>query len=114
MSGDEILNDPIDFNQLLVENPAATFAVRVAGESMTGAGIFPKDIAIVRRDLTPTNGSIVVAVVGDGFTMKTYRQRNGRTILEAANPAFADIDVTGDETFEIFGLVSAVIRDHRV
>jgi DNA polymerase V len=110
MSGDEILNDPIDFNQLLVENPAATFAVRVAGESMTGAGIFPKDIAVVRRDLTPTNGSIVVAVVGDGFTMKTYRQRNGRTILEAANPAFSDIDVTGDETFEIWGVVSHSIR----
>jgi DNA polymerase V len=114
MSGDEILQDLPDFNTLLVENPPATFAVRVSGGSMTGAGIFPKDIAVVRRDLTPTNGSVVVAVVGDGFTMKTYRQRNGRTNLEAANPAFSDIDVTGDETFEGWGCVAHVIRDHRL
>ncbi len=37
MPGDEILQDATDFNQFLVENPAATFAVGVAGESMTGA-----------------------------------------------------------------------------
>jgi DNA polymerase V len=109
----EISEGPFDFNTMLVKNPPATFAVRVAGESMTGAGIFPKDIAVVRRDRTAENGSIVVAVVGDAFTLKTYRQRNGRTILEAANPAFPDIDVTGDESFEVWGCVSAVIRDHR-
>jgi DNA polymerase V len=99
---------------MLVVNPAATFAVRVAGESMTGCGIYPKDIAVVRRDLTPTNGSVVVAVVGDSFTLKTYRQRNARTILEAANPAFTDIDVTGDDSFEVWGCVAHVIRDHRL
>ena len=71
MSGDcdipEQASEKLDFNQMLVTNPAATFAVRVAGESMTGIGIHPKDIAIVDRSLTPKNGSIVVAVVGDGL-----------------------------------------------
>jgi DNA polymerase V len=113
MLGDEILNDPIDFNSFLVENPAATSAVRVAGESMTGCGIFPKDIAVVRRDLTPTYGSVVVAISQCGFTLKTFRQRNGRIILEAANPAYPDIDTTGDDSFEIWGVVQHVIHDHR-
>jgi DNA polymerase V len=114
MSGDEILQDLPDFNTLLVENPPATFAVRVSGESMTGAGIFPGAICVVNRARTPANGSLVVAALGDGFTLKILRKWSGRTILEAANPAFADRDVTGDLTFEIFGCVSAVIHDHRV
>src|SRR3984885_881171 len=52
---DDYLDRPLDFNELLIQNPAATFAVRVAGESMLGAGIFPGDIAIVDRSLTPAN-----------------------------------------------------------
>lgn len=99
-----------DFNAMFLENPAATFAVRVAGESMTGAGIFPGDIAVVNRARTPVNGSIVVAVVGESFTLKRLSQKNGRTILQAENPAFPDIDVTEDESFEIWGVVAHSIR----
>src|ERR1700733_4299599 len=52
---DDYLDGPLDFNELLIQNPAATFAVRIAGESMTGAGLFPGDIAVVDRSLTPAN-----------------------------------------------------------
>ena len=38
---DDYLEHPLDFNDLLIANPAATFAVRVAGDSMIGARIFP-------------------------------------------------------------------------
>jgi DNA polymerase V len=44
---DDYLDQPLDFNELLIENPAATFAVRISGESMSGAGLYPGDIAIV-------------------------------------------------------------------
>jgi DNA polymerase V len=105
MSGDCDIPEPtpesLDFNRMLVENPVATFAVRVAGKTMTAAGIFPKDICVVRKDLTPVNGSIVVAIVGDDFTLKRYRHKDGRIILQAENPAFPDIDITGDEGFEV-------------
>ena len=37
---DDYLDRALDFNELLIQNPAATFAVRVAGDSMIGAGIF--------------------------------------------------------------------------
>src|ERR1700691_1438479 len=37
---DDYLDRPLDFNELLIENPAATFAVRIAGESMRGQGCF--------------------------------------------------------------------------
>src|SRR6202040_1908125 len=53
----DYLDRPLDFNELLIENPAATFAVRIAGESMTGAGLFPGDIAVVDRARTAVHGS---------------------------------------------------------
>jgi DNA polymerase V len=41
---EDYVDRPLDFNELLIEHPAATFAIRIEGESMTGAGIFPGDI----------------------------------------------------------------------
>src|ERR1700693_6633730 len=57
---DDYLDRPLDFNELLIETPAATFAVRIAGESMTGAGLFPGDIAVVDRSLPAAAGRRVL------------------------------------------------------
>jgi repressor LexA len=67
------------------------FALRVRGESMTGAGILPDDIAIVRRQSTADSGDIVVALVGDEATVKRLRLRDGRIELHAENPEFPPI-----------------------
>ena len=72
---DDYLDRPLDFNELLVSNPAATFAVRLAGDSMTGAGLFPGDIAVVDRSVAPTNNCIVLALLDGEFTVKRYRRR---------------------------------------
>jgi repressor LexA len=67
------------------------FALRVRGESMTGAGILPNDIAVVRRQPTAASGDVVVAMVDDEATVKTLRLRRGRVELHAANPDFPPI-----------------------
>ena len=54
---DDYLDRPLDFNELLIRNPAATFAVRLASDSMTGAGMFPGDIAVIDRSVTPTRAA---------------------------------------------------------
>ena len=46
---DDYLDKPLDFNELLIAHPEATFAVRIDGDSMVGAGLFPGDIAVVDR-----------------------------------------------------------------
>jgi DNA polymerase V len=107
---DDYLDRPLDFNELLIENPAATFAVRVAGDSMIGAGIFPNDIAIVDRSRAPKDKSVVLALVDGGFTLKRYRKRQGRTWLQAENPAYSDTEICGDMTFEVWGVVTKAIR----
>ena len=76
---DDYLDRPLDFNELLVRNPAATFAVRLASDSMIGAGLFPGDIAVIDRSVTPTPGCIVLALIDGEFTIKRYRPRDGKS-----------------------------------
>lgn len=71
---------------------AELFALRVRGESMTGAGILPGDLVVVRRQAVAASGDIVVALVGDEATVKRLRYRGDRPVLLAENPAFPPIE----------------------
>ena len=57
---DDFIEQAIDLQSLLIANRAATFLVRVAGDSMLLAQLFDGDIAIVDRSLSPTDGDVVV------------------------------------------------------
>ena len=107
---DDYLDSPLDFNELLVSNPAATFAVRISGESMTGAGLFPGDVAVVDRSLTPSNGSIVLALIDGEFTIKRYCVVEGGIVLLAENPRFPNIEISAETGLEVWGVVKHSIR----
>ena len=77
---------------------------------MTGAGIFPGDIAVVDRAREPVNGSIVLALLDGAFTVKRYRIRDGAVVLQAENPAFADMQIAEGQTFEVWGVITRSIR----
>lgn len=68
--------------------PKELFALRVNGESMTGAGLLPGDVVIVHGQPQADDGQIVVALLNDEATVKTLRRRRGRVELHPANPAF--------------------------
>ena len=107
---DDYLDHPLDFNELLIAHPAATFAVRVAGESMIGIGIYPGDIAVVDRAITASDGAIILGILDGEFTIKRFRSRGGSVTLEAANKAYQPIVVGADQTFEVWGVVRHTIR----
>jgi DNA polymerase V len=107
---DDYLDHPLDFNELLIDNPAATFAVRIAGESMTGIGLFPGDIAVIDRARTAVDGSIVLALLGGEFAIKRYRRKGKRAWLQAENPSFKDIVLNEDSAFEVWGVIVKSIR----
>jgi DNA polymerase V len=107
---EDYVDQPLDFNELLIEHPAATFAIRIAGDSMTGVGIFPGDIAVVDRAREPVNGCIVLALLDGAFTVKRYRTKDGAVWLQAENPAFADMQITEGQTFEVWGVITRSIR----
>ena len=100
----------LDLNEHLIEHPSSTFFIRVEGDSMEGAAILDNDILIVDRSITPTHGSIVVAVVHGEITVKRLFRENKRIELHAENPQYAPIDVSYDAGFKIWGVVSGVVR----
>ena len=107
---DDYLDRPLDFNELLVKNPPATFAVRVEGLSMRDAGILPGDIAVIDRAVSPTPGCIVMAIVNGEFTIKRYLKRGDQIILHPENPDFPDIVITEGMDFEVWGVLISSLR----
>ena len=87
------------------------FALRVKGESMTGAGIFDGDVVFARKQPLAQPGDIVVAVIGDEATVKRFYPENGRIRLEAANPDYGPIIVDrAVPGFRMAGKVVGLIR----
>ena len=107
---DDYLDQPLDFNELLIAHPAATFAVRIAGDSMEGIGLYAGDIAVVDRSVTASDGKIILGILDGQFTIKRYRHRGGQFWLEAANPAYKNIAISEDSAFEVWGVVRHTIR----
>jgi repressor LexA len=85
------------------------FGLRVQGESMTGEGILPGDVVIVRRQPSARSGEIVVALVGDEATVKRLRLRGRRVELHPANPSFPVL-VPDLQELRILGRVIEVRR----
>ena len=85
------------------------FALRVRGESMLGLGILPGDLVVVHQQQTARNGEIVVALLEDEATVKTFSRKDGKIWLLPANPDYRPIDGT-DCT--IMGKVVAVVRQY--
>jgi DNA polymerase V len=97
----------------LVKNPAATFFVRVKGDSMRDAGIASGDILIVDRSVQAADNQIVVAMLDGDFTVKRIPKRKGRVFLEAENNAYPPIEVGENQELVIWGAVTFVIHQPR-
>ena len=100
----------LDLNELLIQHPAATFFVRVAGDSMKDAGINHDDILVVDRSLEATNGKIVIAIVNGELTVKRLERNRTSCNLVAANSDYSPIEITEDFDFSIWGVVTSVIH----
>ncbi|TVM19835.1 LexA family transcriptional regulator [Oceanidesulfovibrio indonesiensis] len=107
---EDFVEATLDLNNYLVRHPAATFFVRVVGDSMRDAGIHSGDLLVVDRAVDPAPGRIVVAAVDGELTVKRLMERSGCLLLMPANPDFDPLDVTEDESFAVWGVVTAVVR----
>jgi DNA polymerase V len=107
---DDHLEERLDLNEYFIRHPAATFYVRASGDSMRGAGIFDGDLLIVDRSAACADGSIVVARLGDEFTLKRLIKQGNRIFLRPENDAFEPIEVTEDSDCEIWGRVIGSVR----
>ena len=108
---DDYIEDELDLTKFLVKNKAATFLVRAAGDSMEGAGIRDGALLVVDRSAEAHDGSIVIAVVDGQLTVKRLRRVEGRAWLEAANPRYKAIEVSGDDM--VWGVVAHAVQSFK-
>lgn len=107
---DDYIETKLDLNTLLVKNPAATFYVKVSGDSMKGAGIFHGDTLVVDRSREAVDGSIVVAVVDGELTVKKLKLVKGKPYLVPENPDYKDIELKEYSEMQIWGVVSGSVK----
>ncbi len=107
---DDYIEGKLDLNQHLIKHPAATFFVRVEGDSMIGAGIHSGDILVVDRSLKPRHGKIVIAVLNGELTVKRLEQRKGVLRLLPENNSYPIVEITDAMDFTIWGVVTNVIH----
>ena len=105
----DYVEQTLDLNELCIKRPAATFFVRVDGDSMIDAGIFSNDILIVDRSVKPAHGDVVVAQVNGEFTVKELCLRP-TLMLVPRNKSFEPISFADDSELQIFGVVTNVLR----
>lgn len=109
---DDYIESRIDLNKHLIRHPAATFFVRVSGDSMTGAGIQNGDLLIVDRAAECVSGCIVVARIENEFTLKRVRKEGNRVFLVPENQSYSTIEVKEGTDFEIWGRVVGSVREY--
>jgi DNA polymerase V len=107
---DDYVEKSLDLNELLIKRPAATFFVRVEGDSMLGAGIHPDDILVVDRSLPADAGKIVVCALNGELTVKRLAREDQQWRLVAANPDYPDIMIHEGLEAIIWGVVTASIH----
>ena len=104
----DYVDEGIDLNRELIRHPASTFCARVAGDSMRDCGI--DDLLIIDKALTPKEGSVAVCFVDGEFTLKRISIRTDGIWLEPANPQYPALHVTDGSNFQVWGIVSYVIK----
>lgn len=108
--GDDEVEKALDLNDLLIDHPAATFFVRVSGDSMEDAGIFDGDILVVDRSEEPKEGRIVIAAVYGELAVKRLRRIDGELALVSENPNYKPIFIHESDDVFLWGVVTGSVR----
>ncbi len=99
----------VDIHTANIRRGGKTFALRVTGESMIGAGIQNGDMVVVHPGI-PQDGDIVAALIDGETTLKRYvHPRGGTPYLKAENPSYPELYPTTELLIQ--GICRAVIRN---
>jgi repressor LexA len=102
--------DAVSIDRHLIPHPSRTVLITVKGDSMVDAGILSGDVVIVEKRSNAKAGDIVVAIVGNEFTVKRLHREKGRFVLRPENKAYPTIR---PPELEVFGVVVGQFRIYR-
>ena len=107
---DDYVEAHLSLDAHLIRNKEATFFLRVAGDSMSGAGILDGDLLVVDRSVTAAPGQVVIAVLNGELAVKRLVRVGNGYALRAAHADYADILVGADQELQIWGVVRFAIH----
>lgn len=106
----DYIEESINLNQELIQNPNWTFLGEIEGDSMQGAGIANGDIVVVDKSLDARHGSIAICSLDGGLTIKKLHMQNDELYLVSANSKYSPIKVTDESDFNVWGVVTHTIK----
>lgn len=110
---EDYIEGRIDLNRDLIKHPFSTFYIRVAGDSMVGAGVHPGSLLVVDRAVEAKEGDIVVARINDELCVKRLCiEKDGQVWLMSENEQYAPIEIREEMDFEVWGRVMYSIQPH--
>jgi repressor LexA len=107
----EHVEDLIAVPSEMVRNIESAFLLRVKGDSMSGEGIMPRDLVVVKPQITANHGDLVAALLGDDATVKRLHRDSKGFKLMPSNPAYDPIEIRQEDA-RIIGKVVGLIRDY--
>ncbi len=105
---DDYIEKRVSLDESFNINSPSTFLFTVSGDSMIELGIYEGDKVVVQKTNTAKDGDIVIAYIDGGYTLKTYRNRNGKVWLEPANSDYPNL--YPKEQLIIFGIAQGIVR----
>lgn len=104
------MEEELDLLKHIIKNKNTTFFARIRGDSMNGIGINEGDIVVVDKSLEPENNKIAVCYVDGEFTIKRIKIQGTKLFLIAENAKYQPIEITEDNDFIIWGIVTYIIK----
>lgn len=106
----EGMEEEFDLNQHIIKNKNTTFFARIRGDSMEGVGMTDGDIVVIDKSLEPTDNKIAVCYLDGEFTIKRIRLIDSKLFLVAENEKYQPLEITEDNDFLIWGIVTNIIK----
>ena len=107
---DDFNETRISLDDELIKNKDTTFYAKVKGQSMIDAGLDDNDLLVIDRSLEPANNKIAVCFLDGEFTVKRLRVEKNEVWLQPENPNYPIINITEENDFMIWGIVTNVIK----
>ena len=102
--------EKLNLNHRLINHPAATYFLRVKGDSMKDAGIIDGDFLVVDRSLKIENNQIIVVEQDGELVVRRFKNANNQICLMPENEKYRPVFLRSPENLVIWGSVSAVFR----
>ncbi|MCU0315616.1 MAG: transcriptional repressor LexA [Fimbriimonadaceae bacterium] len=107
----EHVEDMIPVPAQMVRNIRDAYLLRVRGDSMSGEGINPRDLVVVKPQQTASHGDLVAVLIGDEATVKRIHYSGSAVTLMPSNPAYDPIPIQQEDA-KILGRIIGLLRDY--